>query len=104
MRDWYTGCNRTLILTLLHSYFLLSPSGGLDLIILPGLGFTAEGDRLGRGMGYYDSYQRRCAELSGGKKPDTIALAYTEQICESVPTSEDDVTVDYVLYPDGEHS
>ena len=74
-------------------------SGGLDLIILPGLGFSVDGDRLGRGMGYYDSYQRRCMELKTGK-PYAIALAYKEQMCDTVPTSDDDITVDQVLFGD----
>ena len=29
---------------------------GLDLILCPGLGFTKEGSRIGRGKGYYDKY------------------------------------------------
>ncbi|XP_001183516.2 5-formyltetrahydrofolate cyclo-ligase [Strongylocentrotus purpuratus] len=74
-------------------------TGGLDLIIIPGLGFSKEGHRLGRGKGYYDIYQNRCVEETG-VKPVTIALAFKEQICESIPITENDVTIDYVLYGD----
>lgn len=33
-------------------------------------------------------------------KPYTIALAFKEQICESVPVAENDVQVDEILYED----
>ncbi|KAJ8029223.1 5-formyltetrahydrofolate cyclo-ligase [Holothuria leucospilota] len=72
-------------------------SGGLDLIIMPGLGFTLEGDRLGRGKGYYDKYLQRCAEHSTGM-PATIAIAFKEQIAEKLPVTENDRRVDEVLY------
>ncbi|XP_033121185.1 5-formyltetrahydrofolate cyclo-ligase-like [Anneissia japonica] len=72
-------------------------TGGLDLIIVPGLGFSQDGDRLGRGKGYYDMYQKKCQEVTG-KKPITIALAFNEQICNEIPTTEYDVKIDYVLY------
>ncbi|XP_022105686.1 5-formyltetrahydrofolate cyclo-ligase-like [Acanthaster planci] len=74
-------------------------TGGLDLIIVPGLAFNLGGDRLGKGKGYYDKYQKRCAEHPSGK-PKTIALAFKEQMCATVPVSEDDVTIDHVIHGD----
>ncbi|KAL3866140.1 hypothetical protein ACJMK2_043469 [Sinanodonta woodiana] len=73
-------------------------TGGLDLILVPGLGFTRKGDRLGRGKGYYDSYVRKCEET--GKRPLLIALAFYEQICDTIPVSEMDRAVDVVLFPE----
>ena len=73
-------------------------SAGLDLLIIPGLAFTADGHRLGRGAGYYDSYLRRYSEC-GKKMPDTIALAFSEQLRDSIPTEEHDFIIDTVLYP-----
>ncbi|KAM7039555.1 5-formyltetrahydrofolate cyclo-ligase-like [Acridotheres tristis] len=73
--------------------------GGLDLIFMPGLGFDKKGNRLGRGKGYYDTYLERCMKHPRGK-PYTIALAFREQICESVPVTENDVPVDEILYED----
>ncbi|KAK2522154.1 5-formyltetrahydrofolate cyclo-ligase [Columba guinea] len=72
---------------------------GLDLIFMPGLGFDKKGNRLGRGKGYYDIYLERCMKHPSGK-PYTIALAFKEQICESVPAAEHDIQIDEVLYED----
>ncbi|XP_054025191.1 5-formyltetrahydrofolate cyclo-ligase [Dryobates pubescens] len=71
--------------------------GGLDLIFMPGLGFDKKGNRLGRGKGYYDTYLERCMKHPRGK-PYTLALAFREQICESVPVAANDVQVDEILY------
>ena len=74
-------------------------TGGLDLIVVPGLGFTSEGARLGRGKGYYDSYITKSIKL-GLKAPITVALAFSIQMCESVPISDHDMIIDHVLYAD----
>ncbi|XP_021107848.1 5-formyltetrahydrofolate cyclo-ligase isoform X3 [Heterocephalus glaber] len=83
--DWALGC--------------CPNSGGLDLILMPGLGFDNHGNRLGRGRGYYDTYLQRYLQLQG-TKPYTIALAFKEQLCHHVPVGEHDVRVDEVLYED----
>ncbi|XP_043533572.1 5,10-methenyltetrahydrofolate synthetase (5-formyltetrahydrofolate cyclo-ligase) isoform X1 [Chiloscyllium plagiosum] len=72
-------------------------SGGLDLILMPGLGFDKFGNRLGRGKGYYDTYLERCWQHPKGR-PYTIALAFKEQICDHVPVVETDKQIDEVLY------
>ncbi|XP_042199974.1 5,10-methenyltetrahydrofolate synthetase (5-formyltetrahydrofolate cyclo-ligase) [Callorhinchus milii] len=72
-------------------------SGGLDLILMPGLGFDKQGNRLGRGKGYYDTYLARCLQHPKGK-PFTIALAFREQVCELVPVAENDIQIDELLY------
>ncbi|XP_062246704.1 5,10-methenyltetrahydrofolate synthetase (5-formyltetrahydrofolate cyclo-ligase) [Platichthys flesus] len=76
-------------------------SGGLDLILMPGLGFDQMGKRLGRGKGYYDTYLERCIRYSQGK-PYTIALAFKEQLCQEIPVDDNDVLIDEVLYEDYE--
>ena len=69
---------------------------GLDLILVPGLAFTAGGKRLGRGRGYYDTYLRKWKQEKG-KVPRTIALAFNEQLLESVPADDNDFVIDRVI-------
>ncbi|KAG7482060.1 5-formyltetrahydrofolate cyclo-ligase [Solea senegalensis] len=72
-------------------------AGGLDLILMPGLGFDKSGNRLGRGRGYYDTYLERCVKSPKGK-PYTIALAFKEQLCQEIPVDDNDVLIDEILY------
>ncbi|KAH9503239.1 hypothetical protein Btru_068521 [Bulinus truncatus] len=74
--------------------------GGLDLILVPGLAFTKDGRRLGRGKGYYDRYLKKCEEM--GKRPKTIGLLFKEQLVENIPISGNDKLVDFVFYPSEE--
>uniref|UniRef100_A0A1A8GE77 5-formyltetrahydrofolate cyclo-ligase n=1 Tax=Nothobranchius korthausae TaxID=1143690 RepID=A0A1A8GE77_9TELE len=74
-------------------------SGGLDLMLMPGLGFDLVGRRLGRGKGFYDTYLERCSKHPKGK-PYTIALAFNEQLCQEVPVDVHDVLIDEILYED----
>ncbi|XP_061564295.1 5,10-methenyltetrahydrofolate synthetase (5-formyltetrahydrofolate cyclo-ligase) [Cololabis saira] len=71
--------------------------GGLDLMLMPGLGFDRSGKRLGRGRGFYDTYLERCSKLPRGK-PYTIGLAFREQICQEIPVDDNDMLIDEVLY------
>ena len=64
---------------------------------MPGLGFTKEGTRIGRGKGYYDTYIQKYISKFG-RKPYLLALTYKEQICTEIPTSQYDIPVDEVLY------
>lgn len=83
------------------SSLILSCSGGLDLILMPGLGFDLCGRRLGRGKGFYDTYLERCSRHPKGK-PYTIGLAFREQLCPEVPVGDHDVFIDEVLYEDSQ--
>ncbi|XP_050696626.1 5-formyltetrahydrofolate cyclo-ligase-like isoform X2 [Eriocheir sinensis] len=71
-------------------------SGGLDLILMPGLGFTREGHRMGRGKGYYDTFLAKC-KASQTPPPSTIALAFKEQVLPEIPTDETDIMIDIVM-------
>lgn len=62
------------------------PVDFIDLVIVPGLGFTPTGYRIGRGMGFYDRFlaQSEFIGLSCG-------LAFEEQIVEQLPVLDHDV-------------
>ena len=64
----------------------------IDLVLVPGLGFNAGGDRLGYGRGYYDrllQYRDRRTTL--------VAAAYSIQVLDTIPVGEYDVPVDIVV-------
>jgi len=64
----------------------------LDLIIVPGVAFDKDGDRIGYGMGFYDNF------LSSLKKRiPVVGLAYELQIVDDIPMHDKDVTVDKVV-------
>jgi len=64
----------------------------IDLFVVPGLGFTPDGKRLGRGGGYYDATLK-----AGSVSSRRVGLAFAEQIVDDLPTNEDDVDVDLVV-------
>ncbi|XP_050293751.1 5-formyltetrahydrofolate cyclo-ligase-like [Anthonomus grandis grandis] len=72
-------------------------TGGLDLIICPGVAFTKKGDRLGHGGGYYDVFQKKLRETQK-QSLTSVAVAFKEQILDELPLTDRDVTVDMVLY------
>ena len=69
-------------------------TGGLDVIVVPGVGFTLHGDRLGHGKGYYDTYIEKISAL---KHPYLIGIGFNIQICDEIPTTPSDKTLDEVL-------
>lgn len=103
-------------LTIVHQSFrcvIIFPSGGLDLILCPGVAFTRRGGRLGHGMGYYDKFLaehfNRNAHRRGEPSQTSIdakltehktillGLALKEQIVDEVPLDERDVLLDQVI-------
>lgn len=76
-------------------HFHFHSSGGLHLIIVPGLAFTQSGHRLGSGRGYYDRYFQKA--LSCSSLPFLIGLAFDQQILPLLPTERFDVTLDQVI-------
>jgi 5-formyltetrahydrofolate cyclo-ligase len=65
---------------------------GVDLVIMPGAAFDPRGYRLGYGRGYYDMLLSE--EVL---RPALAALAYEEQVLESVPAEAHDVRVDIIV-------
>ncbi|HSW35857.1 MAG TPA: 5-formyltetrahydrofolate cyclo-ligase [Candidatus Limnocylindrales bacterium] len=64
----------------------------IDLLIVPGVAFDLEGNRLGYGGGYYD----RFFPLLRSKVP-LVALAFELQILPQVPMEKWDRKVDYII-------
>ncbi len=62
----------------------------IDLIIVPGLAFDSNLNRLGFGKGYYDEYLTN-------KDIYKIGLAFDEQIVDEIPTEEHDIKMDMVI-------
>jgi 5-formyltetrahydrofolate cyclo-ligase len=74
-----------------------------DVILVPTLGFTAAGDRIGYGQGYYDRTLEHLNSL--GHHPVTIGIAWSEGAIETIdPTykpAAHDYRLDGVLTPGG---
>lgn len=61
-----------------------------DWLLIPGLGFSFDGGRLGRGKGYYDRYLENSKALR-------IGLAWSEQIIEKLPVESHDCHMDFII-------
>ena len=64
----------------------------LDIGVVPGLAFTADGRRLGQGGGHYD---RVLVRLRDGCV--TVGAAFAEQLVDDLPTEPHDVHLDLVV-------
>lgn len=63
----------------------------LDLILVPGIGFTQNGNRLGTGFGYYDRL------LANYPHVTKIALVHSYQLVKTLPKDPWDIKVDTVI-------
>ncbi len=80
-------------------YGIMEPAGpaftdysSIDFVVVPGLAFTRQGDRLGYGGGYYD---RLLPQLVNALK---VAVAFPFQLVEEIPMAHYDVQVDEVVW------
>lgn len=64
----------------------------IDLVVVPGISFDKNLNRLGYGGGYYDKLLLHIPE--GVKK---IALCFDIQVVDSIPVSEHDIKVDILI-------
>ena len=64
------------------------------LMLIPGMAFTEDGLRLGKGGGFYDRF------LSSEPGHRKIALAYPFQVVKMLPLEEHDIKMDLVVTPD----
>ena len=64
----------------------------IDFIIIPGIGFSRDGKRLGRGGGYYDRYLETTLEQTL-----KIGVAFSLQIIAEIPMQTHDIAVDLLI-------
>lgn len=67
-----------------------------DVVVVPGLAFTAAGQRLGQGGGWYDRY---LVEIRDDCV--TVGVCFREQLLTEIPTETHDVAVDVVVTDEG---
>ena len=65
----------------------------IDLMLVPTVGITPGGIRLGYGYGYYDRFLAK-------NKIQTISLTYSTQVVKSIPKSDNDIKLDWVVTED----
>lgn len=70
---------------------------GIDLILMPLVGFDEQGHRLGMGGGYYDRSLAFLVQRQHWRKPHLIGLAYDFQKLPTLPHDPWDIPLDAVV-------
>jgi 5-formyltetrahydrofolate cyclo-ligase len=70
----------------------LADNSTLDLVLAPGIAFTLDGTRLGRGKGYYDRLLEKVRTLK-------IGICFDWQVLPRIPRDGHDVLMDYLATP-----
>lgn len=65
----------------------------VDLIIVPGIAFDLQMNRLGRGKGYYDRFLPKLPAVK-------IGVCFDFQLFEQIPSCLHDVKMDYIITED----
>lgn len=83
----------------LGAFGIMEPQGkepvlpeDIDVVLVPGVAFALNGARMGRGKGYYDKYMSQ-----PGFRALKIGVCYKEQLLDSLPVEEHDVSVHRVV-------
>ena len=71
----------------------------LDLIIVPGICFDKEMNRIGFGKGYYDKYLSKMNNNNYNKNIYKIGICFKEQLLEKeiIDASKDDIKMDMII-------
>lgn len=67
----------------------------IDLVLLPGVAFGRNGERLGYGGGYYDKLLATFCH-----RPDLVAAAFAMQVVTGIPQEATDRKVDWLVTED----
>ncbi len=73
-------------------YYRLFPPENIDLIIIPGVAFDLNGNRIGRGFGYYDNFLKKVRSSA-----KIVALAFEMQIAKEIPNDKNDIPVHGII-------
>jgi 5-formyltetrahydrofolate cyclo-ligase len=65
----------------------------IDLVLVPLVGFDQQGNRLGRGGGFYDRFLSRCTSAT------TVGLAHDFQHIQNLPAANWDIALDFIATP-----
>jgi len=65
----------------------------IDCILVPTIGISKSGDRLGYGRGYYDKFLSSTNAMK-------ISLTYSKQIIKSIPIDTHDIKIDLIITED----
>ena len=66
-------------------------TGDYDLIVVPGVAFDKNGNRIGRGKGYYDRFL--CKHLDIYR----IGICFDFQLVDEVPTEDNDIKMNDII-------
>lgn len=66
-------------------------NGSYDLIIVPGVAFDKDGNRIGRGKGYYDRFLSKHIDIK------RIGICFDFQLIERVPTEDNDIRMHEII-------
>ncbi len=72
------------------------PDESVVIVLVPGVAFDRDGNRLGRGGGFYDRLLERLAEC-GSARPVFVGVCFAEQVIEDIPVEQHDVRMDSVI-------
>jgi 5-formyltetrahydrofolate cyclo-ligase len=62
----------------------------IDCVLVPTVGISKSGTRLGYGNGYYDKFLSTTNAVK-------ISLTYSKQIVKSIPTDTHDIKIDWIV-------
>ena len=62
-----------------------------DILFVPGLGFSSQLERIGRGKGYYDRFLQKCPNAI------KVGICSERQLVDSIPTDKYDIKMNYVI-------
>lgn len=69
----------------------LTPPDQISAVLVPGLGFTRDCERLGRGAGFYDRFLKEVPHAL------RVGVAFDLQIVDDLPCEDHDLPVDMIL-------